>query len=231
MFETEEEFVQSFIRHAPPSLWSRNNWRIQLQRFESTCSDGRADWVWAAMQTDWRTDVLDETASLIQIPACSRILSQLNASSPRTEEFLRSRSGVSARCFRRYLSMLSERGLIVDTGERRFVLGDAITFPEMEICAFEFKLGNWQRAFFQATRYRSFSHRVYVVMPLNTVHRVNEFHDAFRRQNVGLLSHAPDGTSKKILPSAKRSPRMRSHFIKAVGMLHESEAYFSPVCD
>ncbi|NQT40614.1 MAG: hypothetical protein HQ581_24185 [Planctomycetes bacterium] len=104
------------------------------------------------------------------------------------------------------------------------MLGPQFDFPRIEICSFEFKLENWKRAFYQAKRYRAFSHRVFVVMPPAAARRVNGSAEHFRRFNVGLITHDANGDSKRILPSRKRKPISRAGLIRAVGMLLDQDA-------
>lgn len=90
--------------------------------------------------------------------------------------------------------------------------------PKVEIVAFEFKLYDWKRAFYQATRYRTFAHRVYVVMPSYVVGRAEQAHESFRTQNIGLISYDESGATR-LLPSLKRNPKSPSSFLQAIGML------------
>ena len=220
MFESEQQLVESFIRDAEPGLWTRTAGETNVRTvFESTCSNGRADWVWASSVGRWPIRRCEQTAELLQKPTCSRILSFLKPDSPRSERFLEERSGVSRRTFRKSLVELTTVDLVAVLDDDLFVLGKKLQVPDVEIVAFEFKLDDWQRAFYQATRYRSFSHRVYVVMPASTVHRVNGHLEAFRRQNIGLLSHGPEEGASRILASKKRQPRSRPSFLQALGML------------
>ena len=107
---------------------------------------------------------------------------------------------------------------------RRYVLGPSYSEPEIEICSFEFKLYDWKRAFYQAKRYRTFSHRVYVVMPPEAARRVNGALGFFRTFNVGFITHGEDGRSEKLLPCKKREPNSRPGFIRALGMLLDQDA-------
>ena len=86
------------------------------------------------------------------------------------------------------LRALLRTQLITEQDNATFYLSEKLNIPDVEICAFEFKLKDWRRAFFQATRYRNFAHRVYVVLPTSIVHRAEKMHEAFRVQNIGLLS-------------------------------------------
>jgi hypothetical protein len=220
LFPSEEDLRQSFLKHALPTLWSRPGprWRIRTA-LESTCSEGRADWVWAGIACNWPEGVEPKTADLLQQHTCSRILEELKLRSVRREPLLLAKSGVAPATFRHWLLELVKAELVRDVGNRRYVLGPQFAQPQIEICSFEFKLENWKRAFYQAKRYRTFSHRVFVVMPTRTAQRVNGALEHFRRFNVGLITHDPDGRSETILPSVKRDPISRTSFIRALGML------------
>jgi len=222
MFRNEEQLVESFIEYTPSSVWTRSEDGANVRTtFETTCSEGRADWVWAASARGWNHGLTEQVAELLQNPTSSLVLSLLKTDAVRTENYLRNRTGVSRTTLRRIITELIESGLVAAPSDGRFVLGENFEVPDVEICAFEFKLDNWRRAFYQATRYRSFSHRVYVVMPSSTVHRTLNWLASFRQQNIGLLSHSPDKGSTRVLPSRKRHPGSRSGFIRAVGMLHQ----------
>ena len=230
MFESEQLLIESFIEMADPALWTRSaSDRLIAEvhvktRFESNCSDGQADWVWSASRQPWQADLCEHSTTLIQNPTCARILSMLKPSAPRREAFLQERCGVSEATFRRSLSQLAEMHLIALVDDRGYILGERARLPNAEVVAFEFKLENWKRAFYQATRYRSFAHRVYVVLPANVAHRCEPMHDAFRVQNIGLLSHDPEVGGSRILPSCKKAPRSRANYLKALAMLHEEAA-------
>lgn len=226
MFDTEQELIESFIQMADPSLWTRPasdmpiaNMHVKT-RFESTCSDGQADWVWSASRQPWSRDLCAESTTLMQNPTCARILAMLKPSAPRREAFLRERCGVSDTTFRRSIGRLTDANLIALVQDRGYVLGERARLPQAEVVAFEFKLENWQRAFYQATRYRSFAHRVYVVLPASVAHRCEPMHEAFRVQNIGLLAHDPDAGAARLLASLKRPPKSRANYWKALAMLH-----------
>lgn len=223
-FRWEEELRQSFLNRACPTLWSRSGATVQQRAFmESTCSDGRADWVWAGIRCDWPEGVPPNVGWLLRQPACSRILATLKPRSPRRKEYLQRRSGVAAATFRRHLSDLVEQDLVSDLDDNRYILGPAFVEPQVEICSFEFKLHNWKRAFHQAKRYRTFSHRVFVVMPTQVVGRLVDHLDMFRQFNIGLIGHDSDGSSERVVGSRKREPISRNGFIQALGLLLAQE--------
>tara|TARA_R110002073_G_scaffold96276_2_gene222588 strand:- start:10573 stop:11280 length:708 start_codon:yes stop_codon:yes gene_type:complete len=226
MFDSEQELIESFIEMADPTLWTRSSVDIPISslhvktRFESSCSDGQADWVWSASRQPWSSDLCEESTTLIQNPTCARILAMLKRTAPRRESFLRQHCGVSDSTFRRSISRLTDVNLVALVQDRGYVLGERARLPQAEVVAFEFKLENWQRAFYQATRYRSFAHRVYVVLPANVAHRCETMYEAFRVQNIGLLAHDPDEGAMRLLASSKRPPKSRANYWKAIAMLH-----------
>lgn len=220
MFKSEAKLVQSFLDHAPASLWSRAadeqgaRWTA-----ESRCSDGRADMVWATAN-EWPNDISTEAVLLLRQPTCSRILALLKNDKVRSEAFLSNRAGVAETTFRRWMAELLEHELVYETQSGRFVLADdRIIWPSLEICAFEFKLEDWKRALYQAKRYRTFSHRVYVVLPAERWSRVENNLEMFSNFNIGLILHYDDGESERVLYSRKENPKSKANFIRAIGML------------
>lgn len=224
-FESEQAFANSFIRNAPPTLWTAESKVSGFLRCvaESTCSDGRADWVWASSDACWKSLSIRGAEGLLQNPACSRILSTLSRINNAEESFLLNSAGISKSTFRRLTDQLSNIGLIAIRSDQRYTLGEKWNLPKVEIVAFEFKLYDWKRAFYQATRYRTFAHRVFVVMPTYSIKRAEKAIDSFRSQNVGLISHDESG-SKRIVHSLRRSPNSSSAYLQAMGMLSQSSS-------
>lgn len=220
-FPTEDQLRDSFVRHYQPSYWSNSSDGRVLTTTESTCSEGRADWVWAGVKCDWPDGVPQAWSELMQRPSCSRIISTLESDSPKAEEFLSVRLGVGRPTFRRAIRSLLDAEIIEQDDSGDFSLCSSFRFPKIEIRSFEFKLDNWRRAFQQALRYRSFSHRVYVVMPADRAHRPMSKADQFRTFNVGLISHDDDGNSRILIASECRPPRSTMNFVQAIGLLTE----------
>lgn len=218
-FRWEEELRSSFLQFAAHSLWTGVAVAEDIASMcESNCSFGRADWVWASFLE--RPPVSEgEVASLLQQKACSRILAMLSPRAPRTASYLHSRSGIGHATFRRWLLRLRESQLVSDIGDERFVLGSRFPALDLEICAFEFKLSNWRRALYQAKRYKTFSHRVFVVMPSDSIKPAMKSAEFFRRSNIGLIEHSPSGESKRVIQPRKTKPASRSGLIRATGML------------
>ncbi len=219
-FRWEDELRASFEKHAHQSLWSRSGAGASVLAVkESYCSDGRADLVWTTLFDDWEPELSEDALNLLTQPTCSRILSLLKPEAARREDYLLSRTGVGQRTLRYWLDSLFESELIEEIGEGRWVLSSDFEFPSLEICSFEFKLDNWRRALYQATRYRTFSHRVFVVMPPESSTAALKSRAAFERLNIGLISHSVHGESHVRIPSRKRDPVSRHRFIMALGMM------------
>lgn len=222
-FRWEEELRESFLENATPELWCkvRKVKRICSLK-ESTCSEGRADWVWA--NVDFEQPMDGTASSLLEQPACSRILAALQSNRRMALDGLRAFAGVTIGTLKRHMDALISANLIRSARYDEFTLGKAFKVPPIEICSFEFKLENWTRAFQQSKRYRSFSHRVYVVMPLKAAERAMRDEETFKKFNVGLISHEPCGNSTRLVLSRKTLPTSPTSFIQAVGLLMRHEA-------
>jgi hypothetical protein len=219
-FRWEEDLRQSFISHATPELWcAARKVHYIFSMKESTCSDGRADWVWANVAMRSPGNDSFPNARVLEERACSRILAALRFQPAVKMDVLQLHSGVSQKSFRRHLDSLIDLDFVTRIEEQSFSLGRAFRIPKMEICSFEFKLKNWRRAFQQAKRYRSFSHRVYVVMPSDVAESAVDYFEEFSTFNIGLISHDEDGRSERLVMSRKSEPRSPCHFLRAVGSL------------
>lgn len=75
-----------------------------------------------------------------------------------------------------------------------FGIPDYVCFEKKDkyinVVSFELKLTDWRTAIIQAFRYRSFSNKVYVVMPEDTVKRAVAHTDQFDQYGIGLASFA-----------------------------------------
>lgn len=219
-FRWEEDLRRSFQQHAASTLWCPRPKPGPIRAaIESTCSDGRADWVWATLRCSLPDNIPALSYELMQQPTCSRILAALRTKSRQPEEMVFYFAGVSRRTYRMFLDQLLDTGLVSFDKAGFMKLGPRFPTPDIEICSFEFKLKDWRRALQQARRYRSFSHRVYVVMPNTGVGRAIQHIDSFRRSNIGLIQHDSDGISNRLIVSKKRKPSCPSDHIQAIGLL------------
>jgi len=219
-FRFEEDLRESFRNHGLPGFWKhdRRSWSMATLD-ESTCSDGRADLVCASMPKKALEGRFRDWCTLITQPTCSRVLACLPCNSVRTEQFFARRVGVADESLRRALRSMVVAGLLCDVGGGRYHLGNRFILPPIEIASFEFKLSNWRRALYQATRYRSFSHRVYVVLPVESSQRAAENSSQFRSLNIGLIAYDCDGQCHQLVRPRKREPASKYRMIMALGAL------------
>jgi len=221
-FRWESELSESFQENVSPALWTRHNTGNWVRAQESACSEGRADIVWGKFERGLSPSKFQRYAPLLQNRTASRLLATLRQRSAQFEEDLLPRIGVTAPVLKRWLRALLEADLVTTTRDGRLRAMPRNTFPSVEICSFELKLKNWHRALYQATRYRSFSHRVFVVMPANSAYVAYQHEDLFRKANVGLVAHDESGQSRVLVRPKKRSPHADYRTIMALGMFSQS---------
>jgi len=221
-FRWESELSQSFQEHARPSLWTRHSTGKWVLAHESTCSEGRADIVWGRFEPGQNPTRLREHSALLRNPTASRLLAALRQRAAQSEEDLLQRLGVTPPVLRKWLRALLEAGFVVETNAHRYRTISSDVLPMVEICSFELKLKDWRRALYQATRYRSFSHRVFVVMPRENADTAFRYKDSFQKANIGLMAHDKTGNSKVLIRPTKRQPYAGYRTIMALGMFSES---------
>lgn len=227
-FRWEHELSKSFQKTTCPKLWSRNPTGTWVVVHESTCSEGRADIVWGRFGKGWSPTHLRAHAALLQNPTASRILSTLRRRPAQARDQAYQRVGVTPPVFRKWLRALIEAKLVTATQDGRLRAIARNKFPSIEICAFELKLKNWQRALYQATRYRSFSDQAFVVMPTDSARTAYKHRETFRKANIGLVSHDASGKSIVLIRPRKRAPHAERRSIMAIGMLSGSKIRARP---
>ncbi len=222
-FRWECELSESFQESVRPSLWSRRKGGTWILARESVCSEGRADLVWGRFEESGSLRELRRHASLLQNPTSSRILAVLYREVSLPAEDLLRRIGVSRPVLQKWLRALVEAELVEKNAGDFYSLIAPRKIPKVEICSFELKLKNWQRALYQATRYRSFSQRVFVVMPPCPAELAYRHKYLFERANVGLVSHDTTGKSRILVHPKIRRPHATYRTIMAIGMLSASK--------
>lgn len=222
-FRWERELSESFQESVRPSLWSRRIGGTWTLARESVCSEGRADLVWGRFDESRSLREVRRYAGLFQNQTSSRILAVLLREMELPGEDILKRIGVSRPVLQKWLRALVEAGLIEKVAGNCYSLISPPKMPKVEICSFELKLKNWQRALYQATRYRSFSHRVFVVMPPSSAELAYKHRQFFERANIGLVSHDTSGQSRILVRSKTRRPHATYRTIMAIGMLSVSK--------
>jgi DNA-binding transcriptional ArsR family regulator len=221
-FRWERELSKSFEQSVRPSLWTHRRGGTWTLVRESMCSEGRADLVWGRFDKSRSIRELRRHSDLLKNLTSSRILAALDREAELSEEELLERIGVSRPVLQKWLRALAKAGLIEKDAMDSYSLISDQRMPKVEICSFELKLKNWKRALYQATRYRSFSHRVFVVMPPGSAGVAYRHKHFFERANVGLVSHDTSGQSRVLVRPKTRQPHATHRAIMAIGMLSAS---------
>jgi hypothetical protein len=110
---------------------------------------------------------------------------------------------------------MTDAGLVRALSDDAYVLGSKSILPECEIWCFEGKLRDWKRALYQATRYRAFAHRSFVVMPEDCIQAAERQVDRFRLARVGLISLDDSGRFRTITKPRSKEPRSSVMFTMA----------------
>lgn len=185
---------------------------------EMSCKQGRPDLVASVARLSHLTRSRREALSsaLIQ-PATARIISILKYDAPRTEDYVSRVSGLERRVVRKGIGDLSVSRLVRRSGGG-FILSSTFPRNPWELWAFELKLQNSKRAFYQALQYRAFAHRVAVVVPECWLRQFEGRIEHFNKLHVGLISVNLDTARLRfVLRPRKRPPMSRFHYLYAVG--------------
>jgi len=187
---------------------------------EVDCHRGRADIVCAVIRknnVDYST--LKHLGLSLSQPAKAEMLSWLDKIPPHSEEYISQVTGLVEKTIRKHLRELLELGLVERDSIGELFLGKNFKLPDIEIWAFEVKLHDWKRAFYQALRYRGFSHRIIVVMPAENLKIPTKNINLFREMNVGLMSIDQHGKLEFIEKPLREEPSSKKHYLYALGQV------------
>jgi DNA-binding transcriptional ArsR family regulator len=184
---SEAALVKAFrLGLARSPLRSDASRRTILQFYEFDGLSGRADVVVARVPARLRRRPAHSVLS--NKTACRLVLALERSRTPLSANDLAVRLGLSAPTVRRWLAELRRTKVVVYNAGRFTVRWDTTRLPAVDLWSFEAKLTNWQRALYQATRYKAYSSKVFVVMPTNRARAAMKHIDRFRRANVGLIT-------------------------------------------
>ena len=211
------QLLQAVVWDAIPG---KNGCPYPLVMREFDGNRGRADVVCAVFQDQaidmngWK--LLGEAFSEINRAS---ILVRLHRSTTRHENYIQEALGLAKRSVRRHIHYLVDIGLVDRTPTGLLRLAKPYCLPKVEVWAFEVKLRNWRRAFYQALRYRGFSHNVVVVMPTDRLNAPRSNLSHFVTMNVGLAGIAEDGKIEFVSKPQSRSPLSKGHYLYGLGRI------------
>ena len=137
-FANEQSLTELFVHSVCDSIPRTNGHTNQLIIHEFDCNRGRADIVYAIFQnetTDFHKANIRSVA--LSQPTRAFILSWLIRSSPCTEAYIQSTTGLSKGTIRKHLRILIELGIAEKESTGLLKLGEMFELPEIEIWAFE----------------------------------------------------------------------------------------------
>ena len=110
---------------------------------------------------------IDLLAMSLRSPSKAQVLALLKNRVPRRKEYLQKLTGFAEHTLRSHLRDLESVGLVKAHNSSSVSLNCHLPWTMANIVVYEGKLTNWRRALHQAIGYRSFSHQVWVVMPIS----------------------------------------------------------------
>jgi hypothetical protein len=152
----------------------------------------------------------------------TRVLSALAGKKRSTLDNISRVSGLSQPTVRKQLAILSRFGLLKVRDLGRVSITHEIRPPFKEILAFEVKMKDWRSGIYQARNYKSFAHKVAVVLPLGRAVLLKSRMLDFRRMRVGLVGVAPNGELKWLRKPHRQKPTSSPrNFLAAVRLMRK----------
>ena len=190
--QSEDELLTVFEdRAVADGLLSSGNGKVLKLVREVEGLHGRVDLMAALVPNGF--SLTTAQIEVCEQPSCAAILEALLNRQPKTASELASELRLHSTTIRRWLNRLVEEDLVRSV-KNGYVLSPSGKTPRVLIWSFEGKLRNWKRALYQATRYRAFSHRSFVVMPEQCIGPALENLARFKRAKIGLIGVDDDGT-------------------------------------
>ncbi len=223
MFDTEDHLMAAFdsaLAHS--ELWLGLPGRRTFTMKEVEGIHGRVDRMMVSLPSGVRP--AKARSKLLRQETCCRIIGVLRAKQPKSVDRLALETGRSRETVRDWLAEMEREGLVRAASTSGYVLGPKSDLPDCEIWCFEGKLRDWKRALYQATRYRAFANRSFVVMPEEFIRSAEAQIDRFRLSRVGLLALGDTGELRIITVPRSKQPRSPVMFAMAKGRVLSSIA-------
>ncbi len=216
MFDTEDQLMAEFDSAlADSELWLGLPGRRTFTMDEVEGIHGRVDRMMVSLPSGVRPT--EARSNLLRQEACCRIIVSLCVKQPKSVDQLAVEVARSRETVRYWLARMEQEGLVRAVSTTGYVLGPKSNLPDCEICCFEGKLRNWTRALYQATRYRAFAHRSFVVMPEDHVRSAEAQVERFRLARIGLIAIDVRGQLRIIRKPRSKRPRSPVMFAMAKG--------------
>lgn len=223
MFDTEDHLMAAFDSAlARSELWLGLPGRRTFTMEEVEGIHGRVDRMMVSLPSGVRP--AKARSNLLEQESCCRIIVALKAKQPKSVDRLALEIGRSRETVRDWLAQMEREGLVRAVSAAGYVLGPKSDLPDCEIWCFEGKLRDWKRALYQATRYRAFANRSFVVMPEQFIRSAEAQVDRFRLSRIGLLALDDSAELRIITMPRSKQPRSPVMFAMAKGRVLSSIA-------
>jgi hypothetical protein len=213
VFDTEEILVETLVHSLQ---CNKQNFILR----EVDCWQGRADVVEVISDNiqDQLYKFSEEQIILLRNLTCAKIISILNYNAVRSREFIYKTLGLQHRTIDSWLIKLINTEIIIEIKKDRFIIHPEFILPRVKFTAYEAKLYNWKRALYQATQYKGFSNKAYVVMPKKYIKPAIKNLQAFIANNIGLIEVHDDGKCETVLKAKEIRPTGKSFALIAIGI-------------
>ena len=216
-----EQFEKNYLAPTPNH---RDPCRIFIPEFEGPMC--RPDLVDVRIRSLPGSFAPETLAPLLKSPGKAKLLAALKPGTRRSKRYLAGVTGYSGSSLTAHIRELESAGLI-DVNQKSSV---SLLFPlpmnMVEITAYEGKLHNWRRAFYQALNYRTFCHSVWIVMPPAGARNARKIAGAFQVNDIGLIAVHEDGrTTIEINRGKRRWPASRWLYLMAVGAVLDNYSH------
>jgi hypothetical protein len=189
-------------------------------RAEFWAGEGVADLVQAWLAPDAIVTWPRAWWEVLQSATASALFTHLQRRRRATADELAALRGATRGTVRHHLADMVRAGLVDEDAGLYAITPLARSSPASEIWGFEFKLHDWQRAMYQALRYRAFAHYVAICLPMRHADSVASRASAvFRRFGVGLIGVSEAVGARFAVGPRKCSPRSRVAYTAALARL------------
>lgn len=215
---TEKWLARTFDEVIARRPLPKANQKFREIREELVCFQGVPDFV-ATTETRPPTQRARAAfAAAVAFPSRARVASLLSPSKVATPEELSRASGLSLRTVRTSLAALVKAELAIAKGTGGYRLTSQFGRHMIELWAFELKLGDWNRALYQALQYKAFAHRVAIVMSDRELARFRPRISSFRKNGIGVYAVSLARKRVRIvLEPVPHTPSSRFQYVYAVG--------------
>ncbi|MFS0784918.1 hypothetical protein ABC345_00860 [Shouchella sp. 1P09AA] len=211
--DTLDTIENSLVSYYEENLISSSKRTIVLR--EMDCWQGRADLVSAKISGEYSVNI--EQAELLSNLTNAQIISLLHYKAPRSTNYLIKRLALTHTTINRSIRTLKKANIIEATATNKYILSSTFILPDVQFNAYEAKLHNWRRAFYQATQYFGFSHYAWVIMPDKYINPAINNSIFFKENGVGLIGLDNNGKKTVYIKASKNQPRRKAFYLVGVG--------------